>query len=182
MFRILTIFLILNANLFATDKIQTVLVTIPVLHTSDNGGVKLARIPHTGWDVDNPYYSCDFYSMPIVVFNHEERFKQDINLISAYKLSVDSNHENGITHITVRTQDAKKPEGHMLTVEEVVELAIRALRADYPDEQKFLIKSSDKPFKPVVTERAGAGQRAANSVSGPEVDVKPQPELEGRSQ
>ncbi len=148
MFRILTLLGLLSSALLATDKIQTVIVTIPVLHTNDEGGAKWAKIPHTGWDIDNPYYCCSFYSVPYVVFDKEQHHKQDINLISAYNLTIDSNLREGVTEITIRTDKAKQPEGHKMTLEEVVALAVKGIRQDFPDEKRFVIKTSDQPFDP----------------------------------
>lgn len=142
--------------MLATDKIQTVLVTTPVLHPLDSGGVKLAKIPLTGWDLDNPYYSCACYSSPKVVLKNQKHLKQEINLISVYGISVDSIHRDGITHLTVRTEAAKKPEGYKLTVGEVVELTVRAVREDFPDEKKYLIKVSDKSLKAEVGKQDAA--------------------------
>ena len=159
MIRLLTILLLLHSNIFATDKIQTILVTTPVLYALDEGGVKFAKIPYTGWDIDNPFNSCAFYSSPRVVFENQEHLKQDINLISAYKITVDSNHHDGITHITVRTQKAIKPDGFPLTVEKIVELTVKAVRADFPDEEKYLIKVSDKPLKPTAEQDAESKPR-----------------------
>jgi hypothetical protein len=147
MFRILTLLGFLSSTLLATDKIQTVIVTIPVLHTQDQGGVKWAKIPHTGWDLDNPYYSCFLYSSPQVMFKNEH-FEQDINLISAYQLTVDAALHEGVTEIIIRTDKAKQPEGHKMTVEEVVALAVKGIRQDFPDEKKYMIKISDQPFDP----------------------------------
>ena len=187
MFRLLTLLVLVSANLHATDKIQTVMVTIPVLHTWDEGGVKLARIPYTGWDVDNPYYSCAFYSLPFhsipkAVFENEKHLKQDINLISVYGITVDSNYHKGITHITVRTGKAKKPETHKLTVGEVVKLAVNAVKEDFSDEKRYVIKVSDKPFKRAVAEQAGVYQPAAAPGSKPEDKKKPKSESEVRPQ
>lgn len=148
MFRILTLIALLSSSILATDKIQTVLVTIPVMHTSDEGGVKWAKIPHTGWDLDNPYYSCAFYSIPYVVMEKKSHFKQDINLISAYQLTIDSNHQDGVTEITIRTDKAKQPEGHKLHLTTVVNLVLVAVRQDFPDEKKYVIKTSDQPLSP----------------------------------
>lgn len=147
MFRILTLIGLLSSSLLATDQIQTITLTIPVLHTHDQGGVKWAKIPHTGWDIDNSFYSCSFYSIPYVVMERESHFKQDINLISAYHLTIDSDHHEGVTEITIRTDKAKQPEGHKMTVAKVVKLATLAVRQDFPDEQKYVIKTSDQPFE-----------------------------------
>ena len=184
MFRILSFLVLLSASIHATDKIQTVLVTTPVLHTLDEGGVKLAKIPFTGWDIDNPYYSCALYSAPKVVFENQKRLKQDINLISVYGITVDSNFHEGITTITVRTDMAKRPEGgsYKLTVDEVAELTVQAVKVDFPDQTKYVIKVSDKPVKPEEAEQGGADQPATAPESKSESGDKPKPESEGRSQ
>ena len=105
-FQTLTLLGLLGSSVFATDKIQTVLVTTPVYHTWDEGGVKFAKIPYTGWDLDNPFYSCAFYSSPRVVFKDRKHLKQDINLLSVYRIKVQSNNDKGATTIYISTADA----------------------------------------------------------------------------
>ena len=90
MIRILALIVFLSPGLLATDKVQTIVVTIPVPHTWDEGDVKWARIPYTGWDIDNPYHACAFYAVPHIVFQKQKHLKQDINLISVYNITVDS--------------------------------------------------------------------------------------------
>lgn len=148
MLRIITLLALICGGLHATDKVQTVVVTIPVEHTWDEGGVKMAKIPFTGWDLDNPYYTCSLYSVPKIVFENKAHLKQNINLISAYRISVDSDLKDGITTITVRTDKAEKPKGHKRTVEEVAEWAVKAIREDYPDQDKYKVLVSNKPFAP----------------------------------
>lgn len=132
MFRILTLIGLLSSSLLATDQIQTITVTIPVLHTHDQGGVKWAKIPHTGWDIDNAFYFCSYYTVPYEVMERESHFKQDINLISAYHLTIESAHHEGVTEITIRTDKAKQPEGHKMSVAEVVKLATVAAWLNTP--------------------------------------------------
>ena len=152
MLRIFTFLSLLLSSALASDKIQTILITTPVLHTLNDGDVLMAKIPYTGWDIDNPYLSCFYYSLPNIVFEDTAHLKQDVNLISAYKITVDSNHRGGIATITIRTGKAEKPEKGRLSIAQVVELTIKAVREDFPDEKRYLINESDKPFKPAESQ------------------------------
>lgn len=151
-FRTLTILGLLGSSVFATDKIQTVLVTTPVYHTEDEGGVKFAKIPYTGWDIENPFYSCAYYSSPRVAFEDQKHLKQDINLLSVYRIEAQSNYDAGVTTIYLSIANATKPETHRFTIKEVVEFARIAVRADFPDQEKYVIKITEKSIRDIFSE------------------------------
>ena len=183
-------FLLLIPALFATTDVQTITVTTPVLHTWDTGGVKFAKIPHTGWDIDNPFYYSELYAKPFLVLEKKKHLKQDINLISVFQLRIHSDLRDGITTIYISTANATKPKQHPLSVEEVIKYAKEAVRSDFPDKDEFVVRVTDKSVveifdglrKTATAEQAGAEQPATALESKPEGQKKPKPESEGRSQ
>jgi len=139
----------LVSEVFGTDKIQTVLVTTPIYHPLDEGGVKFARIPVTGWDIDNLYYTSGFYSGPIWVFEKDNNLKQDVNLISAYKLKLMSNLKTDITTIYISTALAFKPKTHHFSIQEVVEFTKKSVRTDHPNKNKYIIVVTENKIKEI---------------------------------
>ena len=135
------------SGIYGTDKVQTVLVTIPIHHPLDEGEVKFARIPVTGWDIDTPYYTAGFYSGPHVVFEKNKNLKQDVNLISSYKIRLMSNLKGGVTTFYVSTGLAAKPEAYSFSIKQVVEFTKKAVRTDYPDKTKYTIVVTEKTIK-----------------------------------
>lgn len=142
-----SLFFLLSLMLQATDKVVTLLVTTPIYHTLAESEVQYATQAHVGWDLNNIHTSSFFYSSPQMVGKREAYLKQDINLISVYKISVESNSQDGITTININTSKAMKPKTHPFSVEEVAKMTLKALRIDYPDKDKYPIQVSNKPIK-----------------------------------
>ena len=142
-----SLFLLQSLALRATDKVTTILVTTPVYHTLAESGVQYATQAHIGWDLNNLYNSTFLYSSPQIVGKAEKYLQQDINLISVYKIVVESDYYKGVTTVNINTAKAVKPATHPFTVEEVAKMAVKALRLDYPDKDKYLILVSKKPIK-----------------------------------
>ncbi|QQL44414.1 hypothetical protein [Sulfuriroseicoccus oceanibius] len=87
----------------------------------------------------------------------------DLNLISRYGLSVEliEQAESGkITAIGIDASKAKRPEHYPFTIEEVIEATVRAIRAEFPNEERTKIVVLGAGDAPVVNEHSEQGGAA----------------------
>ena len=143
-FKLLLLLLVYTSKIKATDKIEIATVTIPVWHTLSEQEVKYATLPYVGWDNNNIYLLSGLYTKPYVAGKQQDILKQDINLLSVYKLAVVPSYDpqTKIMTVYIVTGNASKPKTHHYSVDDVVKMAVVAVRKDYPDELKYEVKVS----------------------------------------
>ena len=179
-----TLLLFFTSALHATDKVGIKLITTPIYHLWENADVRFVSIPKIGWDLDLEQCAY-FYSTPYgkIEGRDVDPIAKDVNLISVYglRVTVDYLKEEKKYIFVIDRSLAKKPKGFKFTIEEVTQMAIKAIKADFPDLDCIVAKTLEKQ-RIQKAEQGGADQPATALETKPQGKEKPKPESERRPQ
>lgn len=130
--------LALNLMLCNAGQHQVVIghVTMPTYYNKTSP-VRYITKPIVGWDLTTEFLTSHYDDE---LFVGEGEMRSNINLISRYKLEVEFIHKDG--SININSKHAVK--NGKFTVDEVIEMTLKAIREDYPDKKIFTITVDGK--------------------------------------
>jgi hypothetical protein len=181
---ILGAFLVVTASVNATTPTLTS-ITQPLYYLGSAGDaeIQLIEVPKI-LNNSSAMFWIGLFSDPTEVRGSDG----DLNLISLYGISVEMTHEDDsgkVKAITIDATKAKQPDRYPLSVNSVIEAAVKAVRMEFPDAAvtEITVKAGAAGSNETENqgEQGGAGQPATRSESDLEGGDKPQPESEGRS-